>query len=171
MVLLSLICHPVSSCTLMLTTQCNPFAPSPLQRLQHYYELLRPNILHQYYQPHCFSNLTFPLASIHWFPQFHRKARNRLTPPTRRTPFMQHQSSLINSSRKYDLAPGFDVNITRYRRVVSGSFTFVFLFHTCQICSDFSSLLMTHALNMRHMKWFQARSWSLASAGLPPSFL
>ncbi|HAT8250193.1 TPA: hypothetical protein ACGAEL_002803 [Legionella pneumophila] len=84
---------------------------------------------------------------------------------------MQQPSSLINSSRKYDLASGFDVNITRYRRVISGSFTFVFLFHTCQLLTDFSSSLMTHALYMRHMKWFEARSWSLASAGLPPSFL
>jgi len=30
------------------TTRCSPFAPSPLQRLQHYYELLRPSALHRY---------------------------------------------------------------------------------------------------------------------------
>ena len=50
------------------------FAPFPLQKLHHYYELIRPCVLHRYSDPCGASTWISPLTSVQQVPTFHKKA-------------------------------------------------------------------------------------------------
>ena len=63
-----------------------PFAPSPLQRLQHYYELVRHCAPHWYSHAYGTSTCVSPLTSERQLPPFHTKAWIRVMPSLCRTP-------------------------------------------------------------------------------------
>ena len=92
-------------------------------------------------------------------------------PPSRRTPPAQHSDSTCRLIPEYLGDPGFDVRSTALRRFNDGSGLLISLFHTCRIKSDFSSTLTTNALNISHLRRFEACFRQPTSAGLPPSFL
>ncbi len=58
-----------------------PFAPPPLQRLHHYYEVIRPCAPHRYSHPRGSSTWISSLASERQVPTFHSKAKIMFTPP------------------------------------------------------------------------------------------
>jgi hypothetical protein len=81
------------------------------------------------------------LSSCRFIPAhllFHASARDGLTPPLHRTPPRQHAVSFLAEGLPdrqtfvpgVPSAPGFDVNILRFRCVSSGLHTFVFPSHT-----------------------------------------
>ena len=47
-----------------------PFAPFPLQKLHHYYGIIRHPCMHRYYASRIFSACAFPLTSYRDFPCF-----------------------------------------------------------------------------------------------------
>ena len=65
----------------------NPFAPFPLQELQHYYELVRPCDPHRYSHSCGSSTWISPLASERQVPTLHMKVWIKFTPPSYRKPF------------------------------------------------------------------------------------
>jgi hypothetical protein len=64
----------------------NPLAPSPLQRLHHYYELVRLLHVHRYFPPSWVSLIGFSLNITWRFPTFRTRAKIRFPPPLCRTP-------------------------------------------------------------------------------------
>jgi hypothetical protein len=65
------------------------FAPSPLQKLHRYYELIRPCAPHRYSHTNGASARVSPLASERQVPKFHAKACIKFMPPLCRLPFSQ----------------------------------------------------------------------------------
>ena len=152
----------ISSWTVQLdtdkTTRRRPFAPSPLQRLHHYYERLRPSASHRYsgflWGHHLNGSLgietTGSRSSV-------EKPRIRLTPPARRTPPGQASGQPPDFSRRYH-PPSVSMSCTGSRRVNGGSLAFVFLIHTCRVMLDVSPTLTTTTLNDSRLGWFEAGS-------------
>ena len=77
------------SWTLNLSKHATPFAPSPLQKLQHYYEVVRHRHGHQYFLP-CVSRLSaFSLSIPCLFLLFLQRAHVKFMPSLHRTPSRQ----------------------------------------------------------------------------------
>ena len=77
------------SWTLNLAKHATPFAPSPLQKLQHYYEVVRHRHGHQYFLP-CVSRLSaFSLSIPCLFLLFLQRAHVKFMPSLHRTPSRQ----------------------------------------------------------------------------------
>jgi len=68
------------------TGQHNPFAPSALHRLHHYYGLFRPRASHRYSHACGASTCVSPLASRRQVPTFRTKAWIKFMPSVCRTP-------------------------------------------------------------------------------------
>ena len=65
---------PFQVVQLILTEQCNPFAPPSLQRLHHYYKLLRPCVVHWYSHSRRFPTWISSLTSQRQVLTFHTRA-------------------------------------------------------------------------------------------------
>ena len=92
-----------------------------------------------------------------WFPQFHREAWTRLTPPARRTPPGQPSGQPPDFSRRSH-PPSVSMSCAGSRRVNGGSLAVVFLIHTCRVMLDVSPTLMTATLHDSRLGWFEAGS-------------
>ena len=92
-----------------------------------------------------------------WFPQCHREAWTRLTPPARRTPPGQPSGHPPDFSRRYH-PPSVSMSCPGSRRVTGGSLAFVFLIHTCRVMLDVSPTLTTATLHDSRLGWVEAGS-------------
>ena len=77
---------PISGWPISKFRHVTPFAPPPLQRLQHYYEVIRPCAPHRELHPYGSSTWIIPLPSERQVPTFHTKAWIMFTPPLCRPP-------------------------------------------------------------------------------------
>ena len=78
--------HPISGWPKSHFEHVSPFAPFPLQKLHHYYELIRPCPPHWYFRFHGSATYTFSLGIDRQVLKFRALAKVRVTPPPHRTP-------------------------------------------------------------------------------------
>src|SRR5271166_2852444 len=78
--------HPISGWPKSHSEHVSPFAPFPLQKLHHYYELIRPCPPHWYFRFHGSAIYTFSLSIDRQVLKFRALAKVRVTPPLHRTP-------------------------------------------------------------------------------------
>ena len=147
----------------------SPFAPFPLQKPHHYYELIRPCALHRY------SNF---VGSPHQLLPLHQDDRFSCSAPK---PVLnschlhadchfaraQITSKLIPEIRS---VPGFD-SVYTYRHLINGSFAFISSELTWQIASAFSLSLTTRTLYASRIGWFDSSIWLPKPRDLPSSLI
>jgi len=162
---------PISGWPNNKTRWFNPFAPSPLQELQHYYELIRPCAPHRYSHSCGFLHLNFSLSIGTTGSHVPHKSLNQV-----RATFMPDVAQTVNrfplSLSWRMVRPPVLTSSNSFRHLISSSLALASLNLTWHgHAMPFALTLTTMALNQCSSRWFEACSCKPTSRDLPSSLV